>query len=79
MTTNDEIETNPPSNPPPAHRPPERRRHPTGVVIAAGVAGALVGAVGTIAAIAFAWIVSVGQHRPAAFPQASPSSPEWPD
>ncbi|KDP04944.1 hypothetical protein MAV101_16475, partial [Mycobacterium avium subsp. hominissuis 101] len=59
MTTNDDINTTTPAPPPAAHQPPERR-HSTGVVIGAGVAGALLGAVGTVAAIAFAWIISVG-------------------
>ncbi|BBY36594.1 hypothetical protein MMAN_07280 [Mycobacterium mantenii] len=63
MTTNDEINTNPPE-PPVTYQAPERRRHSTGVVIGAGVAGALLGAVGTVAAIAFAWIVSVGPPPP---------------
>lgn len=62
MTTNDDINTSPPA--PVAHPAPERRRYPTGVVIGAGVAGALLGAVGTVAAIAFAWIVSVGPPPP---------------
>ncbi|MCA2261657.1 hypothetical protein JF737_15680, partial [Mycobacterium avium] len=56
MTTNDDISTTTPAPPPAAHQPPERR-HSTGVVIGAGVAGALLGAVGTVAAIAFAWII----------------------
>ncbi|CAM3557656.1 hypothetical protein MYCO108962_25250 [Mycobacterium colombiense] len=64
MTTNDDINTNPPAPAPVAHQAPERRRHPTGVVIGAGVAGVLLGAVGTVAAIAFAWIVSVGPPPP---------------
>ncbi len=64
MTTNDDINTNPPAPAPVAHQAPERRRYPTGVVIGAGVAGALLGAVGTVAAIAFAWIVSVGPPPP---------------
>lgn len=64
MTTNDDINTNPPAPAPVAQQAPERRRHPTGVVIGAGVAGVLLGAVGTVAAIAFAWIVSVGPPPP---------------
>jgi hypothetical protein len=64
MTTNDDINTNAPAPPPVAEPALERRRYPTGVVIGAGVAGALLGAVGTIAAIAFAWIVSVGPPPP---------------
>lgn len=64
MTTNDDINTNPPAPAPVAYQAPERRRYPTGVVIGAGVAGVLLGAVGTIAAIAFAWIVSVGPPPP---------------
>lgn len=64
MTTNDDINTNPPAPAPVAYQAPERRRHPTGVVIGAGVAGVLLGAVGTVAAIAFAWIVSVGPPPP---------------
>ncbi|MBD3688605.1 hypothetical protein, partial [Mycobacterium avium] len=63
MTTNDDINTTTPAPPPAAHQPPERR-HSTGVVIGAGVAGALLGAVGTVAAIAFAWIISVGPPGP---------------
>ncbi|OBK71581.1 hypothetical protein [Mycobacterium sp. 1165178.9] len=65
MTTNDDINTNPPAPAPVTYQEPERRRHPTGVVIGAGVAGVLLGAVGTVAAIAFAWIVSVGPPPPA--------------
>ncbi|OBJ32558.1 hypothetical protein A5653_15595 [Mycobacterium colombiense] len=64
MTTNDDINTNQPAPAPVAYQAPERRRHPTGVVIGAGVAGVLLGAVGTVAAIAFAWIVSVGPPPP---------------
>lgn len=64
MTTNDDINTNAPAPPPVAEPALERRRYPTGVVIGAGVAGALLGAVGTVAAIAFAWIVSVGPPPP---------------
>lgn len=64
MTTNDEIITDPPAQPPVATRPPESRRHPTGVVVAAGVGGALLGAFGTIAAIAFAWIINTGPLGP---------------
>lgn len=64
MTTNDDINTNAPAPPPVAEPAVERRRYPTGVVIGAGVAGALLGAVGTVAAIAFAWIVSVGPPPP---------------
>lgn len=66
MTTHDEIDTNPPAAPA-AYEPPARRRHSTGVVIGAGLAGALVGAFGTIAAIAFAWIVSDGPPGPPPF------------
>ncbi|MGZ4530190.1 MAG: hypothetical protein ACXVYA_11295, partial [Mycobacterium sp.] len=64
MTTNHDIDTNPPARPPAAYQPREPRRHSTGVVVGAGVAGALIGALGTIAAIAFAWIVSVGPPGP---------------
>lgn len=64
MTTNDEIDTNPPAPAPVTYQAPERRRHPTAVVIGAGVAGVLLGAAGTVAAIAFAWIVSVGPPPP---------------
>ncbi|ORB61875.1 hypothetical protein BST44_29345, partial [Mycobacterium scrofulaceum] len=49
---------------PPAHRPAEPRRHSTAVVVGAGVAGALIGAFGTIAAIAFAWLISAGPPGP---------------
>ncbi|OBF08644.1 hypothetical protein A5730_09435 [Mycobacterium sp. ACS4054] len=70
MTTNDEIDTNPP--PGPAIDPPQPRRHSTGVVVGAGVAGALIGAVGTIAAIAFAWIISVGPPGPPPLPGPPP-------
>jgi hypothetical protein len=64
MTTNDDINTSPPAPPPVAQPASERRRYPTGVVIGAAVAGALLGAVGTVTAIAFAWIVSVGPLPP---------------
>ncbi|WP_297776718.1 hypothetical protein [Mycobacterium sp.] len=64
MTMKDDLDTNPSTNPPTAHQPSERRRHPTGVVVGVGLAGALVGAVGTVVAIAFAWIISVGPPGP---------------
>lgn len=64
MTTNDDIDTDPPAPPPATYQPRDPRRHSTGVVVGAGLAGALIGAVGTIAAIAFAWIVSVGPPGP---------------
>ncbi|MGD1174032.1 hypothetical protein ACKUVQ_12190 [Mycobacterium seoulense] len=64
MTTNDDIDTDPPAPPPATYQPREPRRHSTGVVVGAGLAGALIGAGGTIAAIAFAWIVSVGPPGP---------------
>ncbi|WP_374021691.1 hypothetical protein [Mycobacterium sp. HNNTM2301] len=70
MTTNDEIDTNPP--PPAAPQPREPRRYATGVVVGAGVAGALIGAVGTIVAIAFAWIISVGPPGPPPLPGPPP-------
>lgn len=46
------------------------RRHSTGLVIGTGLAGLFIGAVGTIAAIAFAWIVN-GPPGPQ-FPPGSP-------
>ena len=64
MTTNDDIDTNSPAPPPAAYQAREPRRHSTGVVVGAGLAGALIGAAGTIAAIAFAWIVSMGPPGP---------------
>jgi len=74
MTTNDnDINAHPdpaavasPAPPPSAntHQGHERRRHSTPVLIGAGLAGLLVGAAGTVAAIAFAWIVSVGPAGP---------------
>ncbi|OBI37216.1 hypothetical protein, partial [Mycobacterium sp. E2238] len=64
MTTNDEIDTHPPAPLPAAHPPREPRRHSTGVVVGVGVAGAMIGAAGTIAAIAFAWIISAGPPGP---------------
>lgn len=46
------------AGPPSDSHPGPERRHSTALVIGAGLAGLFVGAAGTIAAIAFAWIVS---------------------
>ncbi|UGT94013.1 hypothetical protein [Mycobacterium ostraviense] len=64
--------TGPVATPAPAGPPPavvadpgrERRRFSLAALIGAGVAGLILGAAGSVAAIAFAWLISVGPPPP---------------